>query len=124
LVFLAAAAEGFDIDGLAIHADHVGFVVKGVDVAGATVHEEKDDAFRLGGKVGLARGEGVERGIVAGCWCSLGDLIKETFLGKQTGESELGETSTYVLEKFTAVGTPAEIWLVSAHGFRIVNSEY
>ena len=41
LVLFAAATEGFDVDGFAIHADHVGFVVKGVDVAGATIHEEE-----------------------------------------------------------------------------------
>ena len=78
--------------------------------------KRKDNALGLGGKVGRAWGEGVERGIVAGCWCSLGDLIKETFLGEQAGEGELGETSSYVLEEFTAVGAPAEVWLVSAHG--------
>ena len=56
LVLFAAATEGFHIDGFAIHAKHVRFVVKGVDVAGATIHEEEDDAFGLAWKLGGALG--------------------------------------------------------------------
>jgi hypothetical protein len=47
LVLMTAAAEGFDIDRLAVHADHGGLVIERVDVARPAVHEEEDDALGL-----------------------------------------------------------------------------
>jgi len=52
-VAASASSERFDLNGLIVTALHVGLVVEGVDVAGAAVHEEKDDAFCFGSKVGL-----------------------------------------------------------------------
>ena len=60
LVLVPATAKGFDLDGLVVHALHVGLVVEGVDVAGAAVHVQEDDALRLGRKVRLLRRERVD----------------------------------------------------------------
>jgi hypothetical protein len=38
---------------LAIPSDQLRLVVEGVDVTGATLHENKDDAFGAGGKCRL-----------------------------------------------------------------------
>jgi hypothetical protein len=43
LIAMPAATEGLHFDGFAIHAVHAGFVIEGIDLAGATVHVEKDD---------------------------------------------------------------------------------
>ena len=84
-----------------------GFVVKGVDVAGATIHEEENNTLGLAWKLGGALGQWVGRGIVARC--GIGDLVKKAFLGEQASEGEFGESSSYVLKEFTAVGAPAEV---------------
>ncbi len=47
LVLMPAAAERFDVDRFAVHADHRRLVVERVDMAGPAVHEQKDDALGL-----------------------------------------------------------------------------
>ena len=53
LFFVAAASKGFDINGFAVQWVQFGFVVEGVHVAGAPVHEEEDDMFRFAGEMRL-----------------------------------------------------------------------
>src|SRR5215472_14869273 len=57
LVLDATAARRFYFDRLIVHADHRRLIVKGVDVAGPTVHEQKDDTLGFGLEVRLLRGE-------------------------------------------------------------------
>jgi hypothetical protein len=40
---------------LSVAFDEFGFVVEGVDMAGAAGHEEEDDSFGLSGKDGRSR---------------------------------------------------------------------
>ncbi len=90
-VFFATSTEGFDGDGFAVEAFHVGFVVEGVDVGGAAIHEEEDDGLGLGGEVGL---------LLLGA-------------GEHAGEGEGGEAGGGGGEEFAAVGVAAEV----LHGF-------
>ena len=53
LFFVAAASEGFYVNGFAVQRVQFGFVVEGVHVAGASVHEEEDDVFRFAGEMRL-----------------------------------------------------------------------
>ena len=52
LIFVPAAAEGFDVDRFSIHADHRRLIVERVDMARTAIHEQEDDALRTGRKLG------------------------------------------------------------------------
>ena len=56
LVLLAAAAERLDRDRLAVEAVELRLVVEGIDVARPAVHEQEDDALRLGRRSAAASG--------------------------------------------------------------------
>ena len=79
LVFFAPPTKGLHIHGLAIHANHVGLVIKGVDVAGPTIHEQEDDTLGLARVMGLLGGERIEWTAVPRS--GLGHLVKKAFLG-------------------------------------------
>ena len=53
LFFVAAASKGFDVNGFAVQRIQFGFVVEGVHVAGASVHEEENDVFGFAGEMRL-----------------------------------------------------------------------
>src|SRR5262249_15406973 len=55
-----ATAEGLDLDRLAVERVHLRLVVEGIDVAGAAVHEQEDDALGFGGVVRLLRRHGAD----------------------------------------------------------------
>lgn len=113
LGFFAPATESFDVDGFPVHPDHVRFVVEGIDVARAAVHEEEDNAFGLGCEMGRAG-----RKWVAGrarAWRGFENLVEEPLFGEQSSQGEFGKTSTYVVEKFAAVGASAEVVVLSVH---------
>src|SRR5438552_18150435 len=59
LVAPTSPPEGLDWDGAAIERIKLRFVVESVDVAGAAIHEQEDDAFRLGSKVRITRSQGI-----------------------------------------------------------------
>ena len=98
-VLFSSTSEGFDGDGFAIEAFHLGFVIEGVDVGRAAIHEEENDALCFGWKM-LLRNAGGE-----GCGLGFG---KEAFFGKHAGEGDLGETSSDSGDEFAAVGAVTE----------------
>jgi hypothetical protein len=53
LVFVPTSPKRFDRDHLVVTPLHGGLVVEGVDMTRSTIHEQKDDVFRFGGKVRL-----------------------------------------------------------------------
>jgi len=53
LVFVSTAPEGFHGDDLVVTPLHRRLVIERIDVAWSTVHEQKDDAFCFGCKVGF-----------------------------------------------------------------------
>lgn len=48
-------ADADEVEGLAVAFDELGFVVEGIDMAGAAGHEEEDDSLGLSGKDGRFR---------------------------------------------------------------------
>lgn len=70
LIAMPAATEGLHFDGFAIHSIHAGFVIEGIDLAGATVHIEENDVFRARLEVGCLGSEGIAeggRGLISDC---------------------------------------------------------
>ena len=55
LVPMPAAAEGFDLHRLPVHADHVGLIVERIDMRRPAVHKQKDDTLRPRLKMRLLR---------------------------------------------------------------------
>ena len=52
-------ADADEVEGLAVAFDEFGFVVEGIDMAGAAGHEEKDNALGAAGKYGRFWREGI-----------------------------------------------------------------
>ena len=50
---------------MAVEFGELGFMLEEVELGRAALHEEVDDAFGLGGEVGLARGEEIGQGVAA-----------------------------------------------------------
>jgi hypothetical protein len=104
LVLLAAAAERFDGDGLAVEFVELRFVIEGIDVAGAAVHEKEDDALGLSGQ---RRRLGRER--VGELVFRLGGrgAVEKTIPRQQPGERDAGEAGAGLPEELAA-GAAAE----------------
>ena len=60
LIAFSSSTKGFHLDGFAVEGIKIGFVVKGVGVAGSPVHEQKDNRLGLGGKRGVFGGKGID----------------------------------------------------------------
>src|SRR5262249_9083491 len=102
-VTMTAASEGAHVNGLSVEAIHIGFVVERIDLARPAIHEEKDDAFGLGGKVPLPDGQrigGARRWLIG----------EEAILRKQPRECKTGEAGASFPEEL-APGTATEILL-------------
>ena len=50
-VFLTSTAKGFHLNRLSIHTIHGWFIIKGIDVARAPIHEEENNAARFDGEM-------------------------------------------------------------------------
>jgi hypothetical protein len=103
LVLLAATAGSLHLDGLVVHADHAGLIVERVDLARPAVHEQKDDALRLGSARRRLRSEriseGVGRGVSRGA---------EQPVVAEPRERDAGEARAHLPEEF-APRAPAEV---------------
>src|SRR5579871_3046584 len=104
LVFVAAAAEGFDRDGLAVEGIEGGFVVEGFDVAGAAIAEDPDAGLGFGGVVALARGERV------GEFFGGRGTIEEAVAGEQAGQCDRAEPAADLPEEFATSASAELAW--------------
>jgi hypothetical protein len=106
------------IEFLAATFDEFGFVIEGVALAGATVHEELDDAFDFGAVVETA----VEVG--AGDGASIrgrdGGVSKQILAAQQMGKGDAAEAAAETPEEFAA-RTRGELWAFVAHQLYPVN---
>ena len=91
-------ADADEVEGLSVAFDEFGFVVEGIDMAGAARHEEEDDALGAAGKDGKLRRERI---VLRG-------------LPKEGGERKGTEAASGGLEKLAAM---------VAHGFLIEKAE-
>ena len=91
-------ADADEVEGLSVAFDEFGFVVEGIDMAGAPGHEEEDDALGAAGKDGKFRRE----------------LIILGGLAKEGGERKGTEAASGGFEKLAAM---------VAHGFLIEEAE-
>src|SRR5262245_41446863 len=107
----AASARGFDFDGLVVHTDHRRFVVERVDMAGAAVHEQEDDAFCLRLEVRLFGSKWIDefRLTVGGDRLRGKETIVEQSRQSQTGKAGAG------FPKELATRASTEISLATRH---------
>jgi hypothetical protein len=90
---IALAADDGGWERLAFEAGELGFVVEEFELAGCAGHEQVDDAFGLGGEVGLARKEGGRR-IDGRGEGAPGELVRE-----QACEGDLAEANAAPAEE-------------------------
>jgi len=95
LVAAASAAEGLDGNGFAVQRIERGFVVKGIEVAGAAIHEQEDHALGLGSKVRIPRSQRIDVGLRSGGT----DPIEEAIRREQAGKRQAGKPGTGFPEK-------------------------
>ena len=98
LIFLSAPAGRFDGDGLAVEFIQPGLVIEGVHMRRAAVHEQENDAPGLGDKLGKARRLRIEHG--GGLVRAIGAFSEEPITVEKAGQSQTGETSPGLPEKF------------------------
>src|SRR5262249_52265872 len=96
LVLVAAATVRLHGDRLPIQLIELGLVVERIDLAGAAVHEQEDDALRLATEVWLLRGERVSGYTRI---CAIGE---ETVLRQQAAQGQAGEPSAGLPQKLAA----------------------
>ena len=65
--FFATSAEGFHLDGFAIHTVHCGLVIEGVHMAWPAIHVKENNAGGLGGAMRFFRSERV-KGLCSLCF--------------------------------------------------------
>ena len=53
---MPSTSKRFHSDRFIIHPDHVGLVVKRIDLTGASIHEQKDNRFRFRSRSRKERG--------------------------------------------------------------------
>ena len=104
-VLFAAAAEGFHGNSFAVEFVEFGLVLEGIDLAGAAVHEEKDDALGFGFEMRLLGREGIAEGRSGRGGGGGGEEVVE---GEQAGHGEAGEAGAGFAEEFAA-GAVAEV---------------
>ena len=97
LLFMAAASEGFDVNGFAVQRVEFGFVVEGVHVAGTSVHEEEDDVFGFAGEMWLFW---LQRAFPRGFAVGGNELTaEEAVFFEQSGQCQRGEAASDGVEK-------------------------
>ena len=88
---LALSTESWNVNGLAIEAVQLGFVVKRVDLAGTAVHEEENDAPSLG-CMGEEWALQIGREIWGKTMGRLG-LARDPRVPEEVGQSDAGEST-------------------------------
>ena len=106
LTLLAAATKGFHIDRLSIHSDHVRLVVERVDMAGAAVVENEDDAFGFPGSRGRFCFERVCETTTMRGRCI--GFIEKAVHSQHTRQGKGREAASDVVEHLTAIDVAAE----------------
>lgn len=116
LFFVAAASEGFYVNGFAVQRVQFGFVVEGVHVAGASVHEKEDDVFGFAGEMRLFwLQRAFPRGFAVG-----GKKLaaEEAVFFQQSGQCQRGESSSDGVEKVSPRASAKSILRFYSSHFR------
>ena len=93
LILGPAAPLSLDLNRLSIHAEHCGFVIESVDVAGAAVHEKEDDTLGFTGEFQL----GSSRGNAGG---AEGLIRKKTVFGEHSAKGQMRKSTAEGGQKF------------------------
>ena len=98
--FFTTSAEGFNLDGFAIHTVHCGLVVEGVHMAWSTIHVKENNTGGFGCVMRFFRSEGVKR---------LCRLCFEERIFKHACESDASKASACLPDEF-ASGIATEVF--------------